>query len=192
MVSFMVLVLAGCGTTPPVKYYTLDPFVGVQTGSSPAVARSPIAIGVGPVEFPKLLDRRQIVTRKSRYQVDLSDFHRWANSFSDDFLRVLTRNISTLLPSGRVAAYPWPDWFSPAYRVHLIVERFDGRFGGEVVLNTAWSVRNQATTKALPIKHTRITEPMGGETYDELVAAQSRALEKLSRVIAEELRRAGF
>ncbi len=187
MVFLMMLVLAGCSSTPPVNYYTLGPFFVKQAKISPTVAKSPLAIGVGPVEFPRMLDRQQIVTRKSRYQVDMSDFHRWASSFSEDFLRVLTRNISTLLPTDRVAAYPWPDRFSPTCRLHLIVEQFDGRFGGNVVLNVAWSVRNQAGTKAPVMKHARITEPIGGETYAELVAAQSRALGTLSRAIVDEI-----
>jgi hypothetical protein len=191
MVFLMVLVVAGCSTTPPVKYYTLDPFSEIRTEISPAVAKSPLAIGVGPVEFPKMLDRHHIVTRKSRYQVDVSEFHRWTSSFSEDFSRVLTRNISTLLPTDRVAAYPWADRFSPTSRLHLIVEQFDGRFGGDVVLNVAWSVRNQADKKDPVIKHARITEPIGGETYDELVAAHSRALATLTRAIVDEIEQGG-
>jgi hypothetical protein len=191
MVSLMVLVLAGCTTTPPVKYYALDPYFELRGENSPAVVQSPLAIGVGPVEFPKMLDRHQIVTRKTRYQVDVSDYHRWASSFSEDFLRVLTRNIATLLPTDRVVAYPWADGFSPTCRLHLIVEQFDGRFGGDVVLKVAWSVRNQADQKAPVTKHARITEPIHGETYDELVAAQSRALGTLSRAIVDEIERIG-
>jgi hypothetical protein len=187
MVFLMVLVVAGCSTTPPVKYYTLDPFSKIRAEHSPAVANSPLAIGVGPVTFPKMLDRHQIVTRKSPYQVDVSDYHRWAGSFPEDCLRVLARNISTLLPTDRVVAYPWADRFSPTCRIHLTVEQFDGRFGGDVVLNVAWSVRNTADTKKPTIKHTRITEPIAGETYDELVAAQSRALDTLTSAIVDEI-----
>lgn len=189
MIFLMVLVLAGCTTTPPVKYYTLDPFPGLRAEPSPAVARSPLAIGVGPVYFPKMLDRHQIVTRKSPYQVDVSDYHRWAGGFPEDFLRVLTRNISTLLPTDRVTAYPWTDRFSPTCRIHLTVEQFDGRLGGNVVLNVAWSVRNQTETHAPAIRHTRITEPIAGKTYDELVAAQSRVLGTLTRAIVDELKK---
>jgi len=74
---FMLFLLASCSTTPAVKYYTLNPFSEMQPDISQAVSVDTLAIGVGPVEFPKLLDRHQIVTRKSRYQVDVADFHRW-------------------------------------------------------------------------------------------------------------------
>jgi hypothetical protein len=141
------------------------------------------------VEFPKFLDRPQIVTRKSEHRVSVSEFHRWAGSFSDDFLRVLAKNISMLLPKVRVAAYPWADQFSPTYSIQLIVDQFDGRFGGDVVLNVTWSVWNQKEPNQAIFKHTRIKEPVPAENYDALVAAQSRAIGTLSRAIVMEIER---
>jgi len=187
--SLMVFLLAGCSTTPAVRYYTLNPCPEMQPDISQAVSGTILAIGVGPVEFPKFLDRPQIVTRKSQHRVEVSEFHRWAGSFSEDFLRVLAKNISMLLPTDRVVAYPWTDQFSPTHRIQLIVEQFDGRFGGHVVLNVTWSVRNQKDTNKLVMKHTRIKEPVSAEDYESLVAAQSRAIGTLSRAIVDEIER---
>jgi uncharacterized lipoprotein YmbA len=186
---FMVFLLASCSTTPAVRYYTLNPFSEMQPDISQAVSGDTLAIGVGPMEFPKFLDRPQIVTRKSQNRVEVSEFHRWAGSFSGDFLRVLARNISMLLPADRVAAYPWTDQFSPIYRIQLIVEQFDGRFGGDVVLNVTWSVWNQKDSNEPVMKHTRIKEPVSAEDYESLVAAQSRAIGTLSRAIVDEIER---
>ena len=180
----MVFLLAGCSTTPAVRYYTLNSFSEMQPDIPQAVSGDTLAIGVGPAEFPKFLDRPQIVTRKSQNRIEVSEFHRWAGSFSEDFLRVLAKNISMLLPADRVAAYPWTDQFSPTYRIQLTVEQFDGRFGGNVVLNVTWSVWNQKDTNELVMKHTRIKEPVSAEDYESLVAAQSRATATLSRDIA--------
>jgi len=185
----MVFLLAGCSTTPAVRYYTLNPSAEMQPDIPQAVSGDTLAIGVGPVEFPKFLDRPQIVIRKSQHRVAVSEFHRWAGSFSEDFLRVLTKNISMLLPADRVAAYPWTDRFSPTYRIPLTVEQFDGRFGGHVVLNVTWSVWNQKDANDPVIKHTRIKEPLSTEDYDALVAAQSRAIGTLSRDIVDEIKR---
>jgi len=185
----MVFLLAGCSTTPAVRYYTLNPFLEMQPDIPEAVSGDTLAIGVGPVEFPKFLDRPQIVTRISQHRVEVSEFHRWAGSFSEDFLRVLAKNISMLLPKDRVAAYPWTDQFSPTYRIQLTVEQFDGRFGGGVVLNVTWSVWNQKDTNEPVIKHTLIKEPVSAEDYESLVAAQSRAIGTLSRVIVDEIER---
>ncbi len=185
--SLMVFLLASCSTTPAVRYYTLNPFPEMQPDSSQAVSGDTLAIGVGPVEFPKFLDRPQIVSRKSQYRVEVSEFHRWAGSFSEDFLRVLAKNISMLLPADRVAAYPWTDRFSPTHRISLTVEQFEGWFGGEVVLNVTWTVWNEKDTNEPVMRHTRIKETVSAETYDALVAAQSRAIATLSRAIVDEM-----
>ncbi|MGD9231963.1 MAG: PqiC family protein [Desulfobacterales bacterium] len=187
--SLMVFLLASCSTTPAVRYYTLNPFSEMQPDIPQSVSGTTLAIGVGPVEFPKSLDRPQIVTRISQHRVAVSEFHRWAGSFSEDFLRVLAKNISMLLPKDRVAAYPWTDQFSPTYSIQLIVDQFDGRFGGDVVLNVTWSVWNQKDANRAIFKHTRIKEPVSAGDYDALVAAQSRAIGTLSRAIVEELER---
>jgi uncharacterized lipoprotein YmbA len=186
---FMIFLLTACSTTPAVKYYTLNPFSEMQPDISQAVSGTPLAIGVGPVKFPKFLDRPQIVTRKSQHRVEVSEFHRWAGSFSEDFLRVLAKNISMLLPADRVAAYPWADRFSPSFCIPLTVEQFDGQFGGDVVLNVTWSVWNQKDANGPVIKHTRIKEPVSAEDYEALVEAQSRAIGTLSRAIVEEIER---
>jgi len=185
----MVFLLAGCSTTPAVRYYTLNPSAEMQPDIPQAVSGDTLAIGVGPVEFPKFLDRPQIVTRQSQNRIEVSEFNRWAGSFSEDFLRVLAKNISMLLPADRVAAYPWTDQFSPTYRIQLTVEQFDGRFGGNVLLNVTWSVWNQKDTNELVMKHTSIKEPLSTEGYESLVEAQSRAIGTLSRVIVKEIER---
>jgi uncharacterized lipoprotein YmbA len=186
---FMVFLIAACSTTPAVRYYTLNPFSEMQPDVSQAVSGDTLAIGVGPVELPKFLDRPQIVTRISQHRVEVSEFHRWAGSFSEDFLRVLAKNISMLLPADRVAAYPWTDQFSPSFRIPLTVEQFDGQFGGDVVLNVTWSVWHQKDTNEPVIKHTLIKEPVSHEDYDALVEAQSRAIAALSRAIVDEINR---
>jgi hypothetical protein len=161
----------------------------MQPHISQTVSGDTLAIGVGPVELPKFLDRPQIVTRISQHRVAVSEFHRWAGSFSEDFLRVLAKDISMLLPKDRIATYPWTDQFSPNYSIQLIVDQFDGRFGGDVVLNVAWSVRNQKDTNEPVIKHTLIREPISHVDYDALVSAQSRAIGMLSRAIVDEIKR---
>ena len=185
----MVFLLAGCSTTPAVRYYTLNPSAEMQPDIPQAVSGDTLAIGVGPVEFPKFLDRPQIVTRQSQNRIEVSEFNRWAGSFSEDFLRVLAKNISILLPADRVAAYPWTDRFSPTYRIQLTVEQFDGRFGGNVLLNVTWSVWNQKDTNQAIFKHTRIKEPVSAGDYESLVAAQSQAIGTLSRAIVKEIER---
>jgi hypothetical protein len=191
--AFLLLVffLAACSTTPPVAYYTLNTLPEMQQEIPAALMDDTIAIGVGPVEFPKFLDRPQIVTRKSQNQIQVSEFHRWAGSFPGDFSRVLAKNISILLPTDRVAVYPWGEQFTPTYRIKLDVEQFDGQLGERVVLDVTWMVTDQEGTNQLMVRRSLIEEPVSDETYEALVVAESNALATLSRTIVEEIRRLG-
>lgn len=186
---FTMVLLASCSMTPDVKYYTLNPLSDMRQDISQRVSGNTLVIGVGPVEFPRFLDRPQIVTRKSPHRVEVSEFHRWAGSFSENFLRVLAKNISMLLPADRVVAYPWTDRFSPTFRITLTVEQFDGQLGEYVVLNVTWFVWHQKDTNEPMVKYTRIKEAVSGDDFDALVAAQSQAIGTLSRAIVEEIER---
>jgi len=185
----MVFLLAACSTTPAVKYYTLNSLNEMQQDAPEPVSGSNLAIGVGPVGFPKLLDRPQIVTRQSQNRVRVSEFHNWASPLQGDFSRVLAKNISILLPTDRVAVHPWTDQFSPTYRIRLNVGQFDGQLGEHVILNVTWSVATQEGTNEVVVKNTAIKEPVSDKDYEALVAAKSRALAALSRAIVDEIKR---
>ena len=187
----MVFLLSSCSSTPPVAYYTLNTLPEMQREIPTAIMDDTIAIGVGPVEFPKFLHRPQIVTRKSQNQIEVSEFHRWAGSFPGDFSRVLAKNISILLPTNRVAVYPWGEHFSPTYRIKLEVEQFDGQLGERVVLDVTWMVTDQEGTNKLLVRKSLMEEPVADKTYEALVVAESNALATLSRTIVEEIRRLG-
>jgi uncharacterized lipoprotein YmbA len=191
--AFLLLVffVAACSTTPPVAHYTLNTLPEMQQEIPAAVMDDTIAIGVGPVEFPKFLDRPQIVTRKSQNQIEVSEFHRWAGSLPGDFSRVLAKNISILLPTDRVAVYPWGDTFSPTYQIKLDVDQFDGQLGEQVLLLVTWSVVGTEGANELVVRKSLVEEPVSGNEYEGLVAAQSNALATLSRTIVEEIRRLG-
>jgi uncharacterized lipoprotein YmbA len=189
LVAFL---LTGCSSTPPTRFYKLNSLPGGQQENPAALLGMDIAIGVGPVELPEFLDRPQIVTRKSQNQLEIAEFHRWAASFPRDFSRVLAKNISTLLPTDRVAVYPWEDSFSPTYQVKLDVEQFDGQLGERVLLRVIWSLVGQEGKKELVVRKTLIEEPVLTNDYEGLVAAQSNSLATLSREIVEEIRKLGI
>ena len=191
--AFLLTVFFGaaCSSTPPTKFYKLNSLPTAQQESPAAHLGEDISIGVGPVEFPEFLNRPQIVTRKSQNQVEIAEFHRWAGSFPGDFSRVLAKNISILLPSDRVAVYPWGEQFSPTYRVKLDVEQFDGQLGESVVLEVTWTVTDKEGTDKLVVRKSRIEEAASDKTHEALVEAKSNGLATLSRTIVEEIRRLG-
>ncbi len=186
---FLIFLLVACSSTPATQFYKLNSLPSTQQENPAALPGMDIAIGVGPMELPEFLDRPQIVTRKSQNQLEISEFHRWAASFPRDFSRVLAKNISTLVPTDRVALYPWDDTFSPTYQIKLAVEQFDGQLGEQVFLRVIWAVVGQEGANELVVRKTLIEEPVLTNDYEGLVAAQSNALATLSGEIAEEIKK---
>jgi uncharacterized lipoprotein YmbA len=68
------------------------------------------------------------------------------------------------------------------------VIRFDGPLGGDVSLIARWAIFEGKERKLVLARKSAIIEPSGGKSYEAMVAADSRALEKLSREIAEAIR----
>ena len=77
------------------------------------------------------------------------------------------------------------------YQVVVDIVRCDGRLGDAVWLEARWSILKSPEKKLLKMNRSSIREPVGGVDYIALVAAQSRAVAKLSQEIAEAIRGTG-
>jgi uncharacterized lipoprotein YmbA len=189
LLAAVVLLASGCATTPPSEFYHLTAME--QTATSATGSRTTLSVGVGPVQIPEYIDRPQIVLRTSRNQLSLDEFHRWAGGLRDEIKRVLAQNLSRLLNSEDVASYPWDYPFDPAYQVYIDIRQLDGSLGGEVRLDARWIIsgRSEGQSGMLYSRQTLISEAVDSAGYMALVAAESRALETLSREIAEQISR---
>jgi hypothetical protein len=85
-------------------------------------------IGVGPVSIPDSLDRSQIVTLSGGNEVIIAEFDRWYGSCRDEIARVMTENLSALLPSQRVVSYAWGRRVSLNRQITVDILRLDGVF----------------------------------------------------------------
>ncbi len=189
-VSAAILLFAGCASkTPPVEFYTLDPLPRTRATADIESATQVTRIGVGPIRFPEYLDRPQIVTRTAANRLKVDEFHRWASSLSVNFSRVLTENVSILMRTNRVAAFPWPDYFKPTVQVILEVQDFVATPGQDVVLSARWAIAEPNRRSTLSVRQSLIRQPLAGSDYTAQVAAQSAAVQALSRQIVDELQR---
>jgi uncharacterized lipoprotein YmbA len=146
-----------------------------------------LAIGVGPIAIPKTIARPQIVTRSGPNRLEVDEFHRWAGSLREDFLRVLSANLSILLKTNRVTTHPWEDYFKPTYRVVIDVHQFDGSPGEQVMLNVTWTITGRDGRSGLLVRKSMITQPVSGKDYEAFVAAKSQVIASFSREIAAEI-----
>jgi len=186
-----LLVLSGClGTTPPTQFYLMPPLTSGDTASPASAGQRDLTLAVGPVTVPPYLDRPQIVTRTSRAKLTLADFEQWAGPLTDTIARVLSENLSLLIPTERVVLYPWPRTIDPDYQVLVEVLQFERGPGSQVVLVVRWSLLDR-DGKELALRTSRINLTAGGTDYEATVTAMGRALEVLAQDMATTLRSMG-
>ncbi|MBM4287238.1 MAG: membrane integrity-associated transporter subunit PqiC [Deltaproteobacteria bacterium] len=183
-------ILAGCGRSPLPCFYTLssmpDQFASGRTGPAAGAV-----VGVGPVRMADYLDQSQIVTRTGDHQMSKDQFHRWAGPLKNNLTYVLADNIGSMLPTQQVHLFPWRQAVPIDFQVTVDVVRFDGHLGDAAHLETRWTIFQGPDKKLVKTRRSDISEPVTGADYSDLVAAQSRALARLSQEIVQAIREAG-
>ncbi len=176
---FVSLVFAGCGSKA--EFYRLS-------AESPpaATGRSEISLGVGPVSLPGYLDRSELVFQSGPNEFQIPPNVSWAGSLSDNIAAVLARDLQTQLGAREVLAYPWPAGHAPRRRVALDVRQFHGISGSDAILDVAWRIED-ADGNALGRGGGTFREPINGDGYAAVVAAESRLLAQCAAAIAKSL-----
>ena len=186
----VVILLSGCQRSPTPRYYALSPMQDYVVSKRSSPVHNAI-IGIGPVKLADYLDQSRLVNRTSDNQLIVAEYDRWVGSFKDNFVNVLADNLGFLLPTERIHFYPWRRSMPIDYQIILDIVRCDGRLGDTAWLEARWSVLKGPGKKLLKMSHSSIREPVTGMDYGALVAAQSRAIAKLSTEIVEAIRGTG-
>ena len=182
--------LDGCRSQSP-RFYSLSPIQEDQVISKRKSPARNAVVGIGPVKMADYLDQSLLVTRTSDNQAVKAEFDRWVGSFKDNFINVLADNIGVLLSTENIYLYPWRMSVPIDYQVVVDIVRCDGRLGDAAWLEVRWSIFVGPEKKLLKTNRSSMREPVSGADYADLVAAQSRALAKLSQEIAEAIQGAG-
>jgi hypothetical protein len=180
------IIIGGCGSTPPSRFYVLSPLQGDHTQAKADEACA--AISVGPVELPDYVDRSQIVTRISPNKLSLAEFDQWAEPLKESFSRVLMENLSILLCADPISLYPSRGPTPVDYRVEVEIIRIDGRLGEQATLVARWIILDEKDSTVLFTRKSNLSSPAQGGDYEALVSAQSQTIAALSRDIAEALK----
>jgi len=189
-ITALSMLAAGCSPLAPLpnhnKFFMLSPISENAASTTAAAPGSAVSIGVGPVDFPDYLRRKEVVTRTAANRIDVSDENRWAGPLDKNFTRVLTENLATLLNTQRVESYPWSLSHPVDYQVIVDVERFDTSSDKQAKLVARWSVRDGHNGKELYSTQTITSVPVGsGEEGPS--AALSANLATLSREISAQI-----
>ena len=177
----LAIAAAGCGSTPPARFYTL--------GAAPGPVAPPleISVTVGPVTVPAAVDRPQIVVSVGPNQVRLDEFNLWAAPLQNSIARVVAENLVGMLRTPRVTISPQTLSGGVDYRAVIEVQRFDSAPGEAATLDAVWTVTRTRDGGARSGR-TTVREPATAADYGALAAAHSQALGRMSRDIADTVR----
>jgi uncharacterized lipoprotein YmbA len=175
--------VAACGTTTRESFYVLEgPAV-----PPPAATTATISVFVGPVIVPEAVDRTPMVIRTSPNQVDVEDFHRWAEPLKSAIPRVIADNLVRELGTARVGFTRAASLAPVDYRVAVEIQRFDSSLAEGAMIDASWTVT--ATKGGAPrTGRTVAQEPAQPATHAGIAAAHSRALARVAKDIAAVLR----
>jgi len=178
VISFLT---AGCSTTAPSRFYTLD-----STAPPGAALTAPSAVMIGAVSIPAAVDQPQFVVQVAPNRVEVDEFNRWAAPLNDGIARAVAGDLVLQLGTPNVATARLTN-FNPDYVVTIEVQRFESTRGKTALVEAMWAVRKTATGETLSGR-TTAREEVQGDTFDALAAAHSRAIATVSSDIATSIR----
>ena len=73
----------------------------------------------------------------------------WAGALDQNMTLLVSIQLAQQLQSNRIVTSPWPTYRKNDYQVTILVGRFDGELGGEVVLNGLWNILDGEGEKSL-------------------------------------------
>ena len=174
-----LLALAACvGSTPPARFYSLEPLAAAD---APVGAVANLAIG--PISLPDGIDRGQMVTRLSPFEVQVDEFARWAEPLDQAIGRVLGRNLGALLDAQWVAMVPGDGTPKDAVRVSVQVLKFEADAKGST-LEARWQVWRGAPGDPIATRKSTCVAERKGEDAASVAAAMSENLAQLAREVA--------
>jgi len=178
------LALAGCGKSAPTRFYAFSPASQAVSAKEPCVS-----VGVGPIEVPSYLDRRDMVVREGENRLKLAEMEQWAEPLKDGLTRVLAENLQSMMCARPIAVYPWPSGVSPDYQVTVQVQRFDGEMGKQTTLKATWAILNKEGDLAV-WKSFSASRPTGADSQ-AMASAMSGLAAELAADVARSLPAAG-
>jgi len=170
------LILTGCASSPPTRFYTLD--------AVPAQSRAPqpgAPLQVAAVHMPASLDRREIVSQSGPNRLEVSDENRWGAPIAEMTRRVLTEDLLERLPAGAVIL---PDQPAPANANALVLDilRFERDSSGEVILRGSWALLPPQSNAPLAMRNVDLRAAAGAD-----YAAQAQAMSGLVGQLADQI-----
>ncbi|MGR4869878.1 membrane integrity-associated transporter subunit PqiC [Variovorax sp. LARHSF232] len=188
--GLLVLLLAGCSSTPT-RYYTLAETTPAAAAAA-APAAVPLAIEMAPVAMPERLARPQLVVRQAaspqkdaQTELEVLEQSRWSSSFEYEMRDALGAAIAMRLSAFDATKVGRPRGL-PLYRIAVQLNQFDAQPGSRVDSAFGWSLR-RGDEDALLTCQLQLSEPLTGGVDGVALGAQritARVADEIARNVA--------
>lgn len=181
IISCLLFTACIFGTSKNAKFYTQAATNFAETISPDYTA----FVGVDRVQLPKYIDRPQIVTQqKDSVQINISEYNRWVELPSVLATRVVTEDLSSLLPAAQVKATSSNskdfEWI-----ISVEIVKIEAVLGEKAEMVAWYTIKNNSKKLFTQQKFSKTV--VIGKTYDDLANGYSRLLYLLSQEIANTL-----
>lgn len=175
----LLVLLAGCASSPAVHYYRLTD----DATMAPAMAIAGNVLVT--VKLPDYLNDRHIVYQSDDVTIEAARQSLWAEVPT----QAITRRLSTELGL-RQPRYGWTTPLGAGGQggpvLQVVFDQFNGRFDGRAVLSGHWQLRDGR--QGIPAKQPfHIEVAQRGDGYPALVRALNQGLAELAGEISQKL-----
>jgi len=173
--------LAGCAASPSPRYFTLG-----KGQTNPAPQGLTPSVIITQSTLPALIDRPQLVVRRSDNRVSIDDLQRWAEPLRRDIPRVLADELGRQLDSNRVLSLPIDGQdFDADFRLQLDIQCLEAVEGLGAQADVVWRLLPRQGTPILG--RSVMSEASSSADAESLVAAQRRVLQAVAADIARQV-----
>ncbi|TAK62087.1 PqiC family protein [Methylobacter sp.] len=185
LLSVLLLSLAAC-TTSSSQFYMLEPITGIEHKSPTGITQKPVII-LSPVRIPHYVDRPQIVTANGKNAYQLNELNRWAEALDHNIGRVLAQNLTIMVPAEVGFSSTSTTAERANFRVSVNILEFHADPQGQAGLTAQWQITR--SDGALVNRQVSYRAPASTSDYRIIVEALNDCLNRLSRDLADEVRR---
>lgn len=185
--ALLVLALAGCGASTPLRYHTLGQDAAAPLPSGGAA----LLVEVLPVAVPERVNREEVVLNGPGGTLDVRGADRWAAPLADEMRQMVDDALWRRLRAADVyAAPPSPTATGalPQYRLALRLERLEAAPGAQATTEASWTLR-RLPQGAQAFCRAGATAPVADATAAAAVAALSQTAARVAEAVAASLDR---
>lgn len=189
MLGLSVFIFSGClslSSSPAPRFYMLKAMDKQQISAKFDIAPG-VIVAVGPVGIPEYQDRPQIVTMDKDGMLKFAQFDRWGESLDSALARLITDNLTVMLPAASLQIFPCNFAIPLTYHVIVDVIQLDSRLDKGVFFVCQWSIIDVKNKQMLLTKRSEFRQPVNPHNYLGLTNALSASCVSLSSEIAANL-----